>query len=123
MSDKDQIEIFRRNLIRYLGNTPQVEVANAIGVSPQAFNRWTQGISMPRIGKVQLLADYFRINKSDLIEEKEPTEVNSLLHDIETLNPDYQELVADFVKELQADEPNVADLASTFSKILQCIQS
>ena len=44
-------------------------MADAIGVSPQTFNTWCQGIALPRMGKVQLLADYFHISKSDLLEE------------------------------------------------------
>ena len=70
MSDNEQKMIFRMNLIRYLGNTPQNEVAKAINVSPQTFNTWCQGIAIPRIGKLQKLADYFGINKSDLLEDK-----------------------------------------------------
>ena len=70
MDDKKQKEVFRRNLLRYLGNTPQAEVAKAINVSPQTFNTWCQGKALPRMGKVQSLADYFGIYKSDLIEEK-----------------------------------------------------
>ena len=123
MSDNEQKEIFRRNLIRYLGNTPQVDVANHIGVSPQTFNTWVQGKSMPRIGKVQLLADYFKINKSDLIEDRNPEAIDDLVHDINSLPSEYQSLVARFVKDLQADEPDITDLATVFSKILQNIHS
>ena len=72
MSESEQRTIFTKNLNRYLaysGKT-QREVADAIGVSPQTFNTWTQGIALPRMGKVQLLAEYFHIQKSDLLEEK-----------------------------------------------------
>ena len=72
MSEDIQKKIFSRNLNDLLetqGKT-QLEVANAIGVSPQSFNTWTQGKILPRMGKIQLLADYFGINKSDLLEEK-----------------------------------------------------
>ena len=71
MTDERQKKIFSKNLSNYLhiyGKT-QREVADAIHVSPQTFNTWCQGIALPRMGKVQLLADYFCINKSDLIEE------------------------------------------------------
>lgn len=72
MSDTTQKKIFVHNLSYYLAkyNKSQKEVADAIGVSPQTFNTWCQGIALPRMGKVQLLADYFNINKSDLIEDK-----------------------------------------------------
>ena len=65
-----QTIIFQSNLLYYLGDKPQAEVAKAIGVSPQTFNTWCRGIAMPRMEKIQLLADYFGIKKSDLIENK-----------------------------------------------------
>ena len=71
MSDELQKKIFSDNLTRLLRdrNKTQLEVANAIGVSPQTFNTWTQGIAIPRMGKLQLLADYFRIEKTALIDK------------------------------------------------------
>lgn len=73
MADEEQRRIFSNNLNKYLSisNKTQKEVADSIQVSPQTFNTWCQGIALPRMGKVQLLADYFGINKSDLIDEKE----------------------------------------------------
>ena len=72
MSDEVKKKIFTKNLNSYIeqrGKT-QLEIAKSIGVSPQTFNTWCKGIAIPRMGKVQALADYFHINKSDLIEEK-----------------------------------------------------
>lgn len=72
MTDIEQKKIFSKNLNKYLeqSNKTQKEVADAIGVIPSTFNTWCQGIAIPRMGKVQALADYFHINKSDLIEER-----------------------------------------------------
>ena len=76
MTDKEQTKIFQKNLLRYLteNNKTQLEVANAIGVSHQTFSTWCRGIAIPRMGKMQLLADYFHINKSDLIEPAAPSD-------------------------------------------------
>lgn len=76
MSEDMQKEIFSRNLNSYIDNSgkTQLEIANSIGVSPQTFNTWCKGIAIPRMGKVQALADYFHINKSDLIEDKSSSE-------------------------------------------------
>lgn len=73
MADEEQKRIFSKNLNKYLSehDKTQKEVADAIGVSPQTFNTWCQGIALPRMGKVQRLADYFGIGKTDLIDEKE----------------------------------------------------
>lgn len=72
MTDIDQKKIFSKNLNYFLSQTnkTQKEVADAISVSPQTFNTWCQGIALPRMGKVQKLADYFHIEKSDLIDER-----------------------------------------------------
>lgn len=70
MSDEMQKEIFSRNLKRYVSNSgkQQNEIAKELGISPQRLNTWTQGIAIPRMGAVQMLADYFHIEKSDLLE-------------------------------------------------------
>lgn len=67
-----QKAIFSENLNSYITKSEktQLEIAKSIGVSPQTFNTWCKGIAIPRMGKVQALADYFNINKSDLIEDK-----------------------------------------------------
>lgn len=81
MNDIEQKEIFSKNLNHYLSfnNKTQREVAQAINVSPQTFNTWCQGIALPRMGKVQRLADYFGISKSDLIDDRKASAENTLL--------------------------------------------
>lgn len=71
MDNREQNKIFSNNLNHILlsRHLTQREVSEAIEVSPQTFNTWCQGIALPRMGKLQRLADYFRINKSDLIED------------------------------------------------------
>lgn len=72
MSEDKQKAIFSKNLNSYVTKSGknQSEIAKNIRVSPQTFNTWCKGIAIPRMGKVQTLADYFHINKSDLIEDK-----------------------------------------------------
>lgn len=72
MVKDNQKAIFSENLNSYIAKSEktQLEIAKSIGVSPQTFNTWCKGIAIPRMGKVQALADYFNINKSDLIEDK-----------------------------------------------------
>ena len=70
-NQKEKI-IFSNNLKRLVANSnlSQREIAKRIKVSQQTFNTWMQGIAIPRMSKIQLLADFFAIEKSDLIEEK-----------------------------------------------------
>lgn len=71
MTDNEQKKIFSNNLSRLLEKKgrSQREVAESIEVSPQTFNTWYRGIALPRMGKVQLLADYFGVGKSDLLDK------------------------------------------------------
>lgn len=64
-------EVFTRNFNRYLSRSgkKQIEVANAVGVSSGTITDWKKGRSYPRMDKVQLLAEFFEIQKSDLIED------------------------------------------------------
>lgn len=64
--------IFASNLSYYVersGRT-QKELSEVVGVAPSTFNDWVKGKKYPRMDKVEILANYFGILKSDLIEEK-----------------------------------------------------
>jgi transcriptional regulator with XRE-family HTH domain len=64
--------IFAKNLKRYMdiSKKSRREVSEALGVSYYTFSDWVNGKKYPRMDKVEMLADYFGILKSDLIEEK-----------------------------------------------------
>ena len=67
--------IFSTNLKRYmaLNGKSRKEVCEALGYSYFTFSDWVNGKKMPRMDKVEQLANYFGILKSDLIEEKKET--------------------------------------------------
>ena len=46
------------------------EFAEAIGVPYSSLTDWINGKSYPRIDKIQLMADYFGIEKADLVEAR-----------------------------------------------------
>lgn len=71
MSELEQRMIFKKNINKLIDNSPynQKEIAEQLGVSPQTLNTWTQGKAIPRMGKIQLLADFFQVDKTDLLEE------------------------------------------------------
>lgn len=65
-------EVMAKNLAKYLeesGKT-QKEMAEIVGVAPSTFNDWLRAKKYPRIDKIEIIADYFKILKSDLIEER-----------------------------------------------------
>jgi len=64
--------IFAKNLKKHMelkGKTRR-EICAELGLNYYTFSDWANGKKYPRIDKVELLADYFGIQKSDLIEEK-----------------------------------------------------
>ena len=72
MSDKRNKEIMSRNIKRYMemkGVTNQ-QLCDALDFKYTTFVDWIKGVTYPRIGKIEAMANYFGCEKSDLIEDK-----------------------------------------------------
>lgn len=65
-------DILAKNLSFYIDSrgTNQTEVAQRLGIPEMTMSNWMKAKTYPRMDKVQLLADYFNIQRSDLTEEK-----------------------------------------------------
>ena len=76
MTDEHYRKIFHKKLLYYmqLNQKTQSDLVNDLGISQSTISNWCTGLKLPRMGKIQLLADYFGINKSDLIEEHTESE-------------------------------------------------
>lgn len=72
MSENEYKKIFSKNLRYYMNknNKKQSDLINDLGFSSSTISNWCTGEKLPRMDKVQILADYFHINKSDLLEDK-----------------------------------------------------
>jgi transcriptional regulator with XRE-family HTH domain len=72
--------IFAENLKRYmaLNGKSRREVCEALGYSYFTFSDWVNGKKMPRMDKVEQLANYFGILKSDLIEAKKSDPIKEI---------------------------------------------
>ena len=86
--------VLARNLKRYMQESgkSQKEMAEVVGVSAPTFNEWINAKKYPRIDKIQIMADYFGIKKSDLIEEK-------ISDDLQNKN----DIATDIVQRLRSD--------------------
>lgn len=71
MSALGNKQIMARNIQHYmdLHKKTRQDICSAIGVKYTTFTDWVKGNSYPRIDKIELMANYFGINKSDLVEE------------------------------------------------------
>ena len=66
-------------------NKTRQDISQALGISYYTVTDWVKAKKYPRMDKVELLANYFGIQKSDLIEEKmteEKEKDNDIISDI-----------------------------------------
>ena len=68
----DNKNIFATNLKMYMAlhGKSRKDISKSLGISYYTITDWVNGKKYPRMGKVEMLADYFGILKSDLIEDK-----------------------------------------------------
>lgn len=59
------------NLKKYLkiNNISRNQLSESLGISYSTISDWINGKAYPRIDKIEMMANYFGINKSDLVEE------------------------------------------------------
>ena len=71
MNDDQYKKIFSRNLRRYmsLNDKNQTDLIRDLGFNKSAVSTWCNGTRLPRMDKVDALAKYFNIKRSDLIED------------------------------------------------------
>lgn len=100
-------EIFANNLSFYMKQkgVDRNTLCADLDLKYTTVRDWLKGITYPRIGKIELLANYFNINKSDLIENKISTaQSDSLLEKITNtarkLNTDNKKIVLQTSEEL-----------------------
>ena len=72
MSEEEIRRTFSNNLKRYLeiNDKQPVDIVNELKIPFSTVSNWINGLKLPRMGKVELLAAWLGIEKSDLLEEK-----------------------------------------------------
>ena len=70
---EDNKRIFAKNFNYYLSinNKTQADIVQDLHITASTVSDWANGKKYPRVDKMQMLADYFGILKSDLTEEHE----------------------------------------------------
>lgn len=93
-------EIFPRRLAYYMKEYHKTrnDLVRDLGFPYTTVRDWEKGITVPRMDKVEMLANYFHCSNADLLEEKEkPTADN------DGLSRDMIELI-DCIKKLPEDK-------------------
>ena len=77
MAEDEYKRIFSKNLRKYmsLNNKTQVDLINDLGFNKSAVSTWCNGTRLPRMDKVDALAKYLGIRRSDLIEDKSESKI------------------------------------------------
>lgn len=110
LSDLGNKEVFAKNLLYYLEyyNKDSINVCRDLDIPTSTFSDWLNAKKYPRIDKIELLANYFNVKKSDLIENKykdtEPSiptlEQYKILFDKDTsLTDNQREFLINFLEE------------------------
>lgn len=76
MADDDFRKIFSKNLNDYMykNHKTQTDLINDLHLNKSTVSTWINGIKIPRMNKIELLANYFGITKADLVEEHNDNE-------------------------------------------------
>ncbi len=71
MSALGNKKIMAKNINYYMSISGKTrnDICNALGIKYTTFTDWIKANSYPRIDKIELMANYFGINKSDLVED------------------------------------------------------
>lgn len=71
MPENEYKLIFAKNLKYYLelNNKSQQDLVKDLGLSSSTVSNWYTGLKLPRMNKIEMLSNYFGINKSDLLED------------------------------------------------------
>lgn len=72
MTFEEQKQIFSKNLTSLIDQSgkQQKDIAKELDVPYTTFNTWVRGTSMPNAARIQMLADYFNVLKTDLLDSK-----------------------------------------------------
>ena len=125
MSDETSRIIFSNNLKRLLelNEKQPADIVRDLGIPFSTVSNWINALKMPRMGKIELLANYLHCEKSDLIEDKgnkvpEAYYLNDEARDLAQFlfeNPEYRVLFDASRKVRKEDLEIVKELLDRFS--------
>ena len=123
MTVKTSKQIMAQNIKRYMDRkgVSNQQLCGDLGFKYTTFMDWIKGVTYPRIGKIEAMADYFGCEKSDLIEEKtienSPKEMaerhfemvmdedlNEIFDDFRSLDVGKKKIVKDLIRSLADTE-------------------
>lgn len=103
MTNLGNKEVMSKNLKYYVAQShkDRNQICNDLGISYSTFTDWYNGNKYPRIDSIELMANYFGIQKSDLIEERtseEPEEILILNRAAKRMTPENRKKLLDMAR-------------------------
>lgn len=105
MSDLGNREIMAANIQRLMerkGRT-RAEVCEDLGLKYTTFTDWVKGKTYPRIDKIELMANYFGVSKSELVERSEPDDLHGAVAGTSMAPPRLASRLSEISREKSAD--------------------
>ena len=96
MSEIDEKKVFAENLRRVLDakGVSQQQLAEAVGVSDASVSFWLSASRYPTPGKVQKIADYLGVRKTQLIDRQHPiSKTEIIILKLEGLTPEQLDII------------------------------
>lgn len=108
-SDLGNKEIMAKNIQYYMNlhEKSRNDICEALGIKYTTFTDWVNGNSYPRIDKIELMANYFGIRKSDLVEDHEQAKSNKTLEDTPPKEPEQVMILAREAKDLSHSQVEI----------------
>ena len=104
MSEQYEKVVFANNLRRIMESKgiEQRTLAEVVGVSDASVSFWLSADRYPSPGKIQKIADFLGVRKTQLIDERPPVsfEVERVAHKLEQLTPSQLDIVERMVDAL-----------------------
>ena len=90
--------VMANNIKHYmkLQNKTRQDVCEALNIAYTTFADWVNAVTYPRIDKIELMANYFGISKSDLVEEHSASNLKKDIDDISITFPIIGEVAAGY---------------------------
>ena len=114
MSDLGNKEVMAKNIKYYLkeNNITQTEMCNTLGFKMSTVSDWLHARTYPRIDKIEVMANYFGVEKSDLVEKHNPSSAKTGVT-INVLGRVAAGIPIDCIEEIIDTEEITQDMAST----------
>lgn len=105
MSDLGNKRIMGDNIQYFLDKygITRRDFAKAVGIPYSTLTEWMNARAYPRIDKIEIMANYFGVDKSELVEKRKPEldpTVRRLLSYVEKLTPEQAESLIPLIKSM-----------------------